>query len=211
MLTELDIGANDQELSGKGHASKVVQSLMKDKLPVNHGYSLYMDNFNNSVALAKILGKIFNEGVRVGKWRDKRPVLYISTEYDNKFAVIQNRRGQEVSKPEVIVQYNKFMSGVDHQDQMLAYYPCGRKTIPWYKKLFVHVLQLHLVYSHKPYQRYASGTKIPFYDFRLSIIDELLPAQTSKPKRPLSCIQHRISVLSERVQLEVNQRVKRKR
>lgn len=55
MLTEPDgtilrfhvyTGANDAELSGTGHAGKVVMKLMEDLL--DHGHSLYMDNYYNS-------------------------------------------------------------------------------------------------------------------------------------------------------------------
>ncbi|XP_046687886.1 piggyBac transposable element-derived protein 4-like [Homalodisca vitripennis] len=38
------------DLGGKGHATKVVLHLMRGKL--NHGHSLYMDNFYNSFPLA---------------------------------------------------------------------------------------------------------------------------------------------------------------
>lgn len=33
------------------------------------------------------------------------------------------------------------MSGVDRPGQMLSYYPCERKTLRWYKKVFIHILQ----------------------------------------------------------------------
>lgn len=251
MLTEPDgttlrfhvyTGAHDVDLSGTGHASKVVQSLMEGKL--NCGHSLYMDNFYNSVLLAKKLLEnetyctgtlraslrdnpkevteqklkrdenisVFNRGVHVGKWKDKRPVLYISTEYDNKFATIKTKSQKEVLKPEVIVQYNKFMSGVDHQDQLLAYYPCERKTIRWYKKLFIHVLQLFMINSYKLYLRFSGGAKISFYDFRLSVIKELLPEQVPKSTPSTSRILHKISVISEKGKGTAgSQRVKRKR
>lgn len=45
-------GALDQ-IGGKGHASKVVQEIMKDRL--NCGHSLYLDNFYNSCLLAEEL------------------------------------------------------------------------------------------------------------------------------------------------------------
>ena len=79
------------------------------------------------------------------KWRDKREVTFISTEYSATMQEIENRRGQKKIKPEAIIQYNKFMSGVDHKDQMLAHKACDRKTIRWYKKLGLHTLQIFLL------------------------------------------------------------------
>lgn len=84
----------------------------------------------------------FKDGVHIGKWKDKREVMYITTLYDDEVLITTNRRGVEKQKPLAIIEYNKYMSGIDQQDQLLAYYPCERKTIRWYKNLFVHVMQL---------------------------------------------------------------------
>ena len=40
----------------------------------------------------------------------------------------------EIKKPYTIVQYNKFMKGVDRADQYLCYYSVLRKTVKWFKK-----------------------------------------------------------------------------
>ena len=42
---------------------------------------------------------------------------------------------EEVKKPAAICDYNEHMSGVDHADQMISYYPCTRKTLKWTKAL----------------------------------------------------------------------------
>ena len=77
----------------------------------------------------------FCQGVMIGKWRDKRDVGYISTEFKNNLILTKNRNGKEQFKPEPISNYNRSMSGIDRQDQMHSYYPFTRKTIRWYKKL----------------------------------------------------------------------------
>ncbi|KAJ8728945.1 hypothetical protein PYW07_006641 [Mythimna separata] len=62
MLTEPDglilkfrvyAGGKDIEVTGKGHAEKVVMELLQGKL--NNGHELYMDNYYNSFSLAKKL------------------------------------------------------------------------------------------------------------------------------------------------------------
>jgi hypothetical protein len=46
-----------------------------------------------------------------------------------------NRKGEKITRPEIIGDYNKHMRGVDRTDQMLHYYPCSFKTVNWTKKL----------------------------------------------------------------------------
>ncbi|KAG8236992.1 hypothetical protein J437_LFUL017113, partial [Ladona fulva] len=75
---------------------------------------------------------------------------------------------------EVVAQYNTFMGGIDLCDQLLSYYPCERKTMKWYKKLAIHIFQLMLINSFILYNMYSTR-KISLYDFRLEIIDSLLP------------------------------------
>lgn len=192
------------DMGGANHTEKVVLHLLNEKLDVGH--HIYMDNYYNSYALAKILldrkthctgtlrsrrknnpkevqsAKLkkgetvarYANGIMIGKWRDKREVLYISTEFENNMVDSENRRKEIKSKPWPLVNYNKYMSGVDRQDQMLSYYLSERKTLRWYKKLFIHVVEMMIINSHALYNKY-SGERISLYEFRLSIIRGLLP------------------------------------
>ncbi|KAJ4442471.1 hypothetical protein ANN_04057 [Periplaneta americana] len=60
-------------------------------------------------------------GVAVTKWKDKRDVLFISTEIEDNIVETVNKRGQKVQKPHAIEKYNNHMSGIDRQGQMLSY------------------------------------------------------------------------------------------
>lgn len=75
---------------------------------------------------------MYCEKVLVGKWRDKRDVLYISTEFENRTETTKNRSGNQVEKPLLVLMYNRYMGGIDHRDQMSTYYPLLRKTLRWY-------------------------------------------------------------------------------
>ncbi|KAG8233109.1 hypothetical protein J437_LFUL013300 [Ladona fulva] len=48
-------GASDVLLGGKGHADEVVENLLEGKFEINH--SVFMDNYYNSVSLAKKLAE----------------------------------------------------------------------------------------------------------------------------------------------------------
>lgn len=41
----------------------------------------------------------------VGKWRDKRNFLYISSQYENVMDVVVNARGEQKEKPLPIIKY----------------------------------------------------------------------------------------------------------
>ena len=46
----------------------------------------------------------------------------------------------EIKKPYVVVQYNKFIKGVDRADQYLTYYSVLKKTVKWSKKAVLYLL-----------------------------------------------------------------------
>jgi len=123
------------------------------------------------------VGKYTKEGVCVMKWRDRREVLAISSEHTNDLVEVTNRRGDQKLKPKAVSMYNKYMSGIDRQDQMLSYYPCERKTVRWYKKIGIHFFQLFLLNAY--YLYVENVKKCSLYDFRLSVITALVKNQTS--------------------------------
>ncbi|KAG8311925.1 hypothetical protein J6590_032896 [Homalodisca vitripennis] len=117
------------------------------------------------------IGLLLHMGIlQLPKWKDKRVVSYISTEFENDMVNSINRGGLERLKP-------------------LPFYERRgpQKTLRWYKKIFVHVIQMMLVNAHYLYNevRTSSGeNKMPLYDFRLEVIDKLLP-DVPEPPRPL--------------------------
>ncbi|KAJ8943558.1 hypothetical protein NQ314_009712 [Rhamnusium bicolor] len=195
------------EIGGRGHAQKVVLHLMENKLNVGqHLYmdnyynsfdlaktlldqgthctgTLRLDRKNVPIDVknAKLVKgntiSRYAEGIMIGKWRDKRDVSYISTEFGNNMIEIETRRKEKVNKPLPILQYNKYMSGVDRQDQLLSYYSADRKTIRWPKKLFMHFIEAMLVNAHHLFNKY-SGSKMTLYDFRINVVKSLMPRIT---------------------------------
>ncbi|XP_046677228.1 piggyBac transposable element-derived protein 4-like [Homalodisca vitripennis] len=196
-------GSHDS-CSGKGHTVKVVMKLMRDFLGKGHSLfmdnfynsfvlsskllrhstyttgTLRIDRLHTPPAVkAKALGKgetiaNYAQSVMIGKWRDKRTVTYISTQYDNEMVQTTNRRNQKRTLPKPIMYYNSYMKGTDRLDQMVSYYPCERKTLRWHKKIFVHFLQVVVVNSFYLYNMYNSD-RLSLYDFRVRVLEDLLP------------------------------------
>lgn len=115
-------------------------------------------------------GKIY-----VSKWKDKRDVLCLTTAHHPTLAEARNRYNQIRRKPVEIIEYNKFMSGIDRSDQMISYYSCPRKTIYWYKKVIFHLLDITVWNSYFLYRKVTQNTKIKRYiQYREALIRSLL-------------------------------------
>ncbi|XP_014484873.1 PREDICTED: piggyBac transposable element-derived protein 4-like isoform X2 [Dinoponera quadriceps] len=157
--------------AGKGHTKKIVDKLLEGKLNAGHAvfmdsfYNSYglaaklleqntyctgtlnkkhKDNPNSIITKKLKKGENVSQcrnGVHIGKWKDKREINYISTEFPDEMQEVITRRGTVATKPAAIINYNKNMSGVDLQDQMLSYYPCERKTLRCWKKLLNPICQ----------------------------------------------------------------------
>jgi len=211
-------GATD-DLGGKGHAANVVLHLMEEKLNTGHSifmdnfYNSYdlaqkllekhtyctgtlrvnrvntpKDVVNAKLKVGETVSK-YSNNVMIGKWKDKREVTYISSEFQNDMVPTINRKGRETLKPLPIKHYNKFMSGIDRQDQMISYYPFTRKTIRWYKKLGIHIIQMLLLNSYNLYNQYNIGSTLSLYDFRIIVLSKLLP-KPEAPSKSLSIENH---------------------
>lgn len=116
-----------------------------------------------------------NEKVVVTKWKDKREISFISSEHKSDYKGTVSRRSRTIKyKPAVQIKYNFFMRSIDEHDQMLSYYTCEHKSIRWYKKVILHVIQICLVNSWLLYKK-ENRCNMPLYDFRKSIIEKLLP------------------------------------
>nr|XP_022900680.1 piggyBac transposable element-derived protein 4-like [Onthophagus taurus] len=196
----------------KCHTEKIVQKLLQGKLNAGHAlfmdnfynsYSLAIKLLDqntyctgtlnkkrkdnpNSIMTKKIKkGENVSQcrnGVHIGKWKDKREINYISTEFSNEMQEVTTRRGTVTTKPAAIINFNKNMSGIDLQDQMLSYYPCERKTLRWYMKIFIHTLMMSLINARLLYNKYSNQKSMTLYDFREKIIESYLLKITSDPQ-----------------------------
>lgn len=80
---------------------------------------------------------------------DKREVLFLSSEHSVLEKVRHLTRNSTSLKPRAIIKYNKYMGNVDKHDQMLSYYTGEHKSIRWYKKVIIHLIEVCLVNSYQ--------------------------------------------------------------
>ena len=101
-------------------------------LKLNHHESrLYRDNKSGILCVA---------------WRDKKaekPCILVSTKAIVQDMTITWKRGNEVTLPSLIHDYNQSMNGCDRVDQSVSYYgQFTRKTIKWWKRIFFWLMEI---------------------------------------------------------------------
>ena len=94
-----------------------------------------------------------NNQVLALRWKDKREVTLLTTKHLPTMREVVSRAETKM-KPDVVIDYTKFMKGVDHSDQMVSYLPLHRKTLKWWKKLTFHLLTLVMVQAHCLYNKH---------------------------------------------------------
>lgn len=110
------------------------------------------------------------------KWRDRRDVTMITTMHENKMITldrIDRATNENVNKPMCVVDYNDKKGAVDRSDMMISSIDSLRKTIKWYKKLFVHTLDICVLNSHSVFST-KHPFKYPLAKFQLNLIRQLL-------------------------------------
>ncbi|XP_023944413.1 piggyBac transposable element-derived protein 4-like [Bicyclus anynana] len=206
-------GSQATVLQGEDHADKVVMMLMEDYLNTGRSLytdnfcnsvtvaenllqqrtyltgTLRANQLRNPmitksrIARGTLLTRYNARGVCVTNYRDKSNVLMISTEHHSDFVQSRNRHGKVKQTPKVIVEYKKYMRGVDRKNEMLSYYQSFKKSTKWHNQIVIHVMQVMLLNCFNMFneQMKRSGDNsrpMSFYDFRLKVIKRLLKLDT---------------------------------
>lgn len=198
------------------YTESIVENLMEGLF--DRGRSLFMDDFYNSVQLSqKLLKKktyltgilrsnqkdnpkdviikklkrgehicrYTKEGISIVKWKDKHDVTMISSEFPH-FMCKVNIKKEVMKKPIALQKYHEITSLIDRHDQISRYYPFERKSLSWYKHAGFYILNLLLTNSYTLYNKYVK--KVPLYEFRLSVIQSLLPNDQNITGNPQKAI-----------------------
>ncbi len=81
----------------------------------------------------------YHDNITVCRWFDNKDVYCISTGLSDSISSVKrivDKHSMDVSCPEIVVDYNKHMGGVDLADQAICYYSVGRKTLKWWRRIF---------------------------------------------------------------------------
>lgn len=131
------------------------------------------DVTNKKLKVGDFIVKENSRGICIGKWRDKRDVLFLSTKHGNETIQVTRRNGT-VEKPAAIVDYNAGKFSIDISDQMASYNTALRKTIKWYRKIALEILLGTAVVNAHILYRNIKNSNITITEFREEIIMGLL-------------------------------------
>ncbi|KAF7646266.1 hypothetical protein LDENG_00190600 [Lucifuga dentata] len=131
------------------------------------------------------------------KWKSTREVTLCSTFHTAYTGKTVRRRVKEAGRwqvrdiptPDVVIDYNRYMGGVDLSDALIQYYSVLGKTMHWYKTLFFHFLDIAIVNAfilHKDLAFQREETPLLQKQFRELLLKELLEESKTVDK-PGSC------------------------
>ena len=125
------------------------------------------------------------KGLLAMVWRDKRDVRLLSTFHSAKMVDTgkkDRRTGAPIVKPELVIDYNKGMCGVDRSDQLTVAYTTSRKCKKWYRKLFLHFFDMALSNAWLLFRELGNG-KVKQIKFRRELVRQILSSVTLPPYR----------------------------
>jgi hypothetical protein len=117
------------------------------------------------------------------KWCGRWNVRMLSTLHSDDIV----KTGKPDWKPKCIVDYSRKMGAADRAGMLLSYVRCICKSVKWYKKLVLHILDIALLNALYLMQN-GEGTSLP--GFKMSVIRGLLEKHT---ERRISSRGHRCS------------------
>ena len=131
-----------------------------------------------------------NQGsnIAVSIWQDNRPVVLISSNSDPTCSetVLRKKRDgtrDKVPCPTSIALYNKYMGGVDRNDQLRGYYHVPIKCRKYYKYIFWFLLDLASTNAYILAKQYTTLKISNMKTFRQTLAKELIGSYAGR-KRP---------------------------
>ena len=118
------------------------------------------------------------------KWSDKRTIVMISTQHSLEPVDTVQRWNKiekcyaEVSRPNVVAQYNHSMGGVDMCDRLLSFYRCRIRTKKWPIRVFFHFMDWSVVNAFLQYKQHCKladiSLKYDLLSFKQYIAEALI-------------------------------------
>ena len=130
-----------------------------------------------------------SDGILLCAWKDKKackPVIAVSTYAVKGNSDVSNKRGKVTVKPTIIEDYNQSMNGCDNV--------LNRKTVKWWKRLFVWTMELAQVNSFILFclTRDEGQKKTSLLQYKHSLVRQLV--EKAKSIRPADQVSHFVAV-----------------
>lgn len=120
------------------------------------------------------------DGVYVVKWSDNKPITMTSTHIGTQPLGMcrkwskRDKEYQEVTRPSIIEDYNRYMRGVDPCDRMLSLYPTTARTRKSTVRTFAFLIDMAMINSWLQYKGDCQLLSLPRKEIH-RILDLKLP------------------------------------
>ena len=123
----------------------------------------------------------------VSLWQDNRPVVTISTNSDPTQQTTVQRKARDGTSstfccPESISLYNKFMGGVDRNDQLRQYYAIRMKGRKYYKYIWWFLFDVAVTNAYILCKNHTNLTVPSVKDFRIDLAKALIGEYCSRKR-----------------------------
>ena len=124
----------------------------------------------------------------VTAWQDNRTVMVISTVSDPTQTTSVTRTQKDGTKmnvtcPHAAWAYNKYMGGLDYNDQLRAYYSFRIKSRKFYKYLFWFLVELAITNAYILCKHFTDLKISSMKDFRSQLASELIGTFSGRKRR----------------------------
>ena len=121
-------------------------------------------------------------------WQDNRPVVLISsntspTEVSTVERKLKNGTQTTVSCPKAVTEYNKYIGGVDRNDQLRKYYGIRLKGRKCYKYIWWFLVDVAITNAFILNKNDTNMTLTSLKDFRVALAKELIGSYMSRKRR----------------------------
>ena len=129
------------------------------------------------------------------RWRDKHDVYIVGTNTDGSVCVKPRSRycAELMSVPNMILDYNHHMGGVDHLDQFRAYYDVGRDGRKWWKYIMFGLFNFAIVNAYilkclanKPLP--SNRRQWSLKAFKVALVHQLCDGFSSRKRASMSSV-----------------------
>lgn len=136
----------------------------------------------------------FKKKCMIMKWKDKRDVYLASTVHDDNLLEVEKRK-IITKKPEVVIDYNKKMGGVDLSDGIIVAYSTARKRQKkYYKKVFLHLLDIICLNSFSLYKK--NNGLLTRLNFLMEFVEDTTASYSTEEKSAdTTRLTHRVTPL----------------
>lgn len=125
--------------------------------------------------------------ISVSVWQDSKPVTVVSTNADPTKQGTVTRKNKDGSSspvdcPEATLLYNKYMGGVDVNDQIRGYYHMRMKCRKFYKYIFWFLVDLSITNAYILCKNHTCLSIKSSKDFRLELAKLLIGSYSSRKR-----------------------------